>query len=1156
MKNLWSHLAFCLLTFILSLGIESKAQEIENLNVTVDSIISKTDDGAVICLRGGKNLGIAKGVKGYVLTKYVKTSDLKDKAEATRLEARDNTFIGKVTITDVKKDFSIAEFTFFEGKKKLGIFKDDLADLNMEIPNEGNSLLKSLAAKNIRFKRYTANVDRLYYYSIEECLKKADLAFDIDFIEEFTREIQRTGRQLTQEKYKRMMMDSGRYAGMNLPQAMRNTTFLDVALFLEYVHEFPYKYLGYEYRTVETYASFIISHSPVDEMDEARSLAEKWLHIMEDNGLKSLYFEESLPYYFSALMKREHSSLADRWDTWNAEGNKDRSVKGLAYWKTSVDSASAPYFYQGLLNIEGSWLLNEEKYKEAIAKYRNLLKSEFNLNAYWGLQQSFGSLRLFDSAYRYCGMLIDQASWYPYTYHSMAWYHMLEGKPKEALPLAQQAFYLEELYYTDLALATAVNLGHIHSFLRNSDSADYYYDLALSRALSEEDYMAGFSEDFDTLIKYGYNPVLCRTLKNRYENKWQAGHKNIVFSRYYFEKAKNIEEVVDFDKRVLYLDSAIFFQEQVSPINPDQLRTLSRWLGYAYYKQEKYPESLKAYEDALKWNRDFMKNESKLISDYRQVGNLLSWLDDDENERIYRELERALKAKVEANPLNQKVNIIGLSTNKDEGPYAYCSNDVRSFIQTFTKNCEPLFDTITDVHLNNAGSEQLLEYFSQLNKSSRPDDMLIIYYSGPVVDQNDERAFLIGKDTFTLRRLFLKVNGMPHRNVLMIADAPNSGMVQSYMALQSDKSFGTSLDKNVQILAPRVVRIEADSLESGYFSQIVNHVIKSSGDLTSSVLANEVQSLYAQNGLYLTTTNYSSGKSFMLKTKDIEGFKRGITTRNIIDDEEDEQMQTQDVATDYALLIATKDYDYLNDLGNPVRDVKAIGKILQEKYGYKEENIEYLINPTHMEVKRAIVKYKQKTFGQKDQLMIYVAGHGIYVDEDREAYLGFKNSRKYKDAKNFFFESYVNANFLRNQIDLIPANNIFVILDVCYAGTFFDDRDNFVEIKETDPDKFKEVVEQKRDIKTRAYIASVVDVEAKDGYPGGFSPFNDQLQKALNDKPRAGRSFHSLYDLITYMGNLRPQYGFFGTYDQGADYMFEYKEVTSEGAYAKGSGSS
>ncbi len=233
---------------------------------------------------------------------------------------------------------------------------------------------------------------------------------------------------------------------------------------------------------------------------------------------------------------------------------------------------------------------------------------------------------------------------------------------------------------------------------------------------------------------------------------------------------------------------------------------------------------------------------------------------------------------------------------------------------------------------------------------------------------------------------------------------------------------------------------------------------------------------------------------------------------------------------DYALLIGTDDYDSWSDLVNPINDSRALEKELTEHYGFQVERVE---NPMMSGIMAKLREYAQKSFGDKDQLFIFVAGHGQFDDVFKEGYLVAKDSKRDDELRT----SYVSHSNLRTIINNIPCKHVFLVMDVCFGGTF----DPLVasrgdEYSQISKDEF---IERKLKQKTRKYMTSGGKEYVPDGVPGRHSPFTRRLLEALRSYGGAD-GIVTISELQSFVDKVspQPQSGKFGSDEAGSDFLF------------------
>lgn len=236
----------------------------------------------------------------------------------------------------------------------------------------------------------------------------------------------------------------------------------------------------------------------------------------------------------------------------------------------------------------------------------------------------------------------------------------------------------------------------------------------------------------------------------------------------------------------------------------------------------------------------------------------------------------------------------------------------------------------------------------------------------------------------------------------------------------------------------------------------------------------------------------------------------------------------------YALFFATNDYDHYQDLTNPVNDAKTISKELKEHYDFEVEVVE---NPSLNDLISTLRLYAQKKFEQKDQLFIFVAGHGIYDDIFKEGYVVAKSSVMNDETKT----TLLSHSNLRTIVNNIPCDHIFLAMDVCFGGTF----DPLIASRGQENSNHvtkSEFIERKLAHKTRIYLTSGGKEYVPDGRPGEHSPFARKVLEAL--RSYGGEDGVLTFgEVFNYVDRIVPQprAGEFGNNEPGSDFIFVAK---------------
>jgi TPR repeat protein len=136
----------------------------------------------------------------------------------------------------------------------------------------------------------------------------------------------------------------------------------------------------------------------------------------------------------------------------------------------------------------------------------------------------------------------------------------------------------------------------------------------------------------------------------------------------------------------------------------------------------------------------------------------------------------------------------------------------------------------------------------------------------------------------------------------------------------------------------------------------------------------------------------------------------------------------------YALVIGIDDYPSpLHPLKTAVNDAKAVGNLLQERYGFQ---VQYLLDKdaTRFNILDALSKLR-KTLSENDNLLIYYGGHGYYDhDADKAYWLP-------ADADSGTSPNTIMADDLTSAVRVLPSRHVLIISDSCYSGGLDRDAD-------------------------------------------------------------------------------------------------------------------
>ena len=243
----------------------------------------------------------------------------------------------------------------------------------------------------------------------------------------------------------------------------------------------------------------------------------------------------------------------------------------------------------------------------------------------------------------------------------------------------------------------------------------------------------------------------------------------------------------------------------------------------------------------------------------------------------------------------------------------------------------------------------------------------------------------------------------------------------------------------------------------------------------------------------------SSGKQAV---KEFE-YRVGAGTATVVYNKEDRLRESLlDDYRYYALMIANEDYEneeFASDLKTPVADVKAIGKLLDEGYGFE---VEYLINANYDQMADALerVIYREQKDkddkNDKDAILIYYAGHGLAArvlgDNLRYFWMPVDAS---KTSPRTWYETIEISKYLKES----STPQIMIIADSCYAGNL-PSRDGMFDLAEPKHSPlFARYVKKRTKMRSRFVFTSGGNEPVLDDGGDGHSVFAREILNVLQE---------------------------------------------------------
>lgn len=146
-------------------------------------------------------------------------------------------------------------------------------------------------------------------------------------------------------------------------------------------------------------------------------------------------------------------------------------------------------------------------------------------------------------------------------------------------------------------------------------------------------------------------------------------------------------------------------------------------------------------------------------------------------------------------------------------------------------------------------------------------------------------------------------------------------------------------------------------------------------------------------------------------------------------------IKTLDQRKYYALLIGINAYAHesIVSLDNPLKDVDRLAEVLLDQYLFREENVSILKDPGRAEIIDALDALSKKVT-DKDNLLIFYAGHGIWDERLKQGY--WLPADASADSKSYWLSN----STIRDYLGGIQSKHTLLISDACFSGGILKER--------------------------------------------------------------------------------------------------------------------
>jgi len=230
--------------------------------------------------------------------------------------------------------------------------------------------------------------------------------------------------------------------------------------------------------------------------------------------------------------------------------------------------------------------------------------------------------------------------------------------------------------------------------------------------------------------------------------------------------------------------------------------------------------------------------------------------------------------------------------------------------------------------------------------------------------------------------------------------------------------------------------------------------------------------------------------------------------------------------TYHALIIGVSNYQFtgasLPNLDLPAKDAEQLSRLLVERYSFQQQHVTLLKDPTREEIINHFDLLTKKV-GDRDNLLIFYAGHGYF---DKENGFGYWLPA---DAKVASRSAWIANSTIKDYVGAIKSKHTLLITDACFGGSIFKSRSIEGVMRQ-----FHEMYKDKsRKAMTSGNLTEVPDK----------SIFIHFLLKSLEENKdvilASSTLFTRIYEPILNNAPTIPQLGVIqGAGDEGGDFIF------------------
>ncbi len=1112
----------------------------------ITSVLSANDDSAIVLVDGGTQDGIFWGAE---------TNAFASPATSKTDTARTWKYFGRTHIIELSDYVCKVVIKFSKARKGFKVYRNDLVEIGIHpIRNHRKNVLYRLESINISFKdnnKETLIDKHVLLYNNDTTLMEIIANIYASELISFATDLDGLDDAQFSTKFTK-----GPFQGRTLKQIFHTITPYDVRAFFNFVNSFPGKYIGTPWKINETFATWVINNAPAGEKDR------NWL--MDAVEATSMRDIDELLTHISYYIAN------DTLYTWNERVYEYEKDKNFDQEQQLLEKTIyiAEYLHDtaamAAMHYRRSYMKHQAKDNKGALADMLYAYSLYpgNDNYAWQVAVMYAHAERYDSSFLLFDTLIRRYPDVTDIHAQYGWFKTLAGKFDEGATLCRIA-YNNNPYSS----STAVNYGHTFLLRNQLDSAKYYYSKMLENLKSPDDYIEGPKKDFEIFFSKGWQRSTVADIAEWLDNEFKKTYQYTTVGSELDKEAKKLYNEGKYKKAIVKFREYLSTISKLEKPDMDAIYFANMYLGHCYYNTGQRDSTIKFYTVCLELAKGPLANKRGSQADNDHITSSYDRLANYYQDSLH-DVRTAATFKMLYNAEVQKLS----DMNNTAHMHIICmAGSDTTTGSPFTSNAKVIFDSLVSlgnskdtaaVHVYLSGQtltkKNLLQKLSDIRQRSQPEDIFIFYYSGHTITVNDKEMLCFNfADTengcIEAKELLQNIDQVYAKKKMVITDDPEP---QLFGLISSQYTSANASANEIIFFCPAVKTPVTAAGRSMFTTELINSMsaLRKKDRFSAREFVDKASYTLGRGEHYLPVLSFSYGRDFVLyKTDSVIAAEkvqtRGLAIRDLNDNNDANGASASTGQKNYALFFADNVYDDNNtwhNLSNPISDATALGQLLEEDFGFQ---VEIVKNANKKDIENKLREYRNRSYGPNDQLMIFFAGHGIYYPDANMGYLVAKDSKEPSHADPNF-NTYLSYSDLGNlYLKNMKCRRIFLVLDACYAGSFFEEKGYHrgADMFGNDKSVQQRLNMLKKNASGKSYykgISSGGKETVEDGKKDQHSPFAGGLIAMLN---AAIASQYITADAIIgeiqnyHPGNTTPSSGTFNYSDPQGLFIFEAK---------------